>query len=212
MPDRARRRWLAWPALALAGLLSAGTSGLAFAGPQADAELGPILRAAVDDTGCDEHADHYDEEVWFKLQEPRMRRFVKDPEMRIAILKHAYCETNRVIQRYHQEQKFALRLTPELVLAVMDVESRFDRYAVSSAGAVGLMQVMPFWPRELGVENKLFGNVEFNIRMGVEILAYYLRREKNDYVRALARYNGSLGRRTYPDLVLGRLYNHWRSS
>jgi soluble lytic murein transglycosylase-like protein len=197
--------------LALLCLLAAGLTAPAFAGPQTDPELGPILRAAIDDSGCDDHADHFDEEVWFKLQEPRMRRYVKDPAMRVAILKHAYCETNRVIRRYREEQKFALRLTPELVLAVMDVESRFDRYAVSSAGAVGLMQVMPFWPRELGVENRLFGNVEFNIRLGVEILAFYLRREKNDYVRALARYNGSLGRRTYSDLVLDRLYTRWRS-
>jgi soluble lytic murein transglycosylase-like protein len=212
MPERNLSGWHAWRALAFACVVCAWPAGGALAGPQTDPELGPILRAAIDDTGCDEHADHYDEEVWFKLQEPRMRFYVKDPAMRVAILKHAYCETNRVVQRYRAEQQFALRLSPELVLAVMDVESRFDRYAVSSAGAVGLMQVMPFWPRELGVENKLFGNVEFNIRMGVEILAFYMRREKNDYVRALARYNGSVGRRTYPDLVLGRLSSRWRSS
>lgn len=178
---------------------------------QMDPELGDVLRGAIADKGCDDHPDHFDEEVFYKLHEPTLRRFVKDTPTRLAILEHVYCETFRVKRRYRTEKKFDLKLTPELVLAVMDVESRFDRYAVSSAGAVGLMQVMPFWPRELGVENRLFGSIDFNIRLGCEILAFYMHREKNDHVRALARYNGSLGRRTYPDLVLGRLASRWRS-
>ena len=176
-----------------------------------DPELGQVLRGAIADTGCDDQPDHYDEEVFYRLHEPTLRRFVKDASIRLAILEHAYCEAHRVVRRYRTEKKFDLKLTPELVLAVMDVESRFDRYAVSPAGAVGLMQVMPFWPRQLGVENRLFGNVEFNIRIGCEILAFYMHRERNDHVRALARYNGSPGRRTYPDLVLGRLAGRWRS-
>jgi soluble lytic murein transglycosylase-like protein len=98
-----------------------------------------------------------------------------------------------------------LRDRPQLVLAVIDVESAFDPFAVSSAGAVGLMQVMPFWPTELGLSRKDLIDVELNIRMGTSILAYYLEREKGNYTRALGRYNGSLGRREYPDLVLGRL-------
>lgn len=178
---------------------------------QRDPELGAVLRGAIADTGCDDHSDHYDEEVFYKLHEPTLRRFVKDEKTRYAILESVYCESHRIVRRYRAEKKFELKLTPELVLAVMDVESRFDRYAVSHAGAVGLMQVMPFWPRELGVENKLFGSIEFNVRVGCEILAFYMHREKNDHVRALARYNGSLGRRTYPDLVLGRLASRWRS-
>lgn len=197
-------------ACASSGALAAGAPSGA-AGAQRDAELGAVLRAAIADTGCDDHADHFDEEVFFKLHEPQLRRFVKDEAIRVAILKSVYCETHRVVRRYRAEKKFDLKLTPELVLAVMDVESRFDRYAVSSAGAVGLMQVMPFWPRELGVENRLFGSIEFNIRLGCEILAFYIHREKNDHFRALGRYNGSLGRRTYPDLVFGRLASRWRS-
>jgi soluble lytic murein transglycosylase-like protein len=178
---------------------------------QMDPELGDVLRQAITDTRCDDNPDHFDEEVFYKLHEPRLRRYVKDVETRLEILKHVYCETNRVVRKYRAEKKFELKMTPELVLAVMDVESRFDRYAVSSAGAVGLMQVMPFWPRELGVQNRLFGSIDFNIRLGCEILAFYMHREKNDYIRALARYNGSLGRRTYPDLVLGRLQSRWRA-
>jgi soluble lytic murein transglycosylase-like protein len=99
---------------------------------------------------------------------------------------------------------------PELVLAVMDVESRFDRYAVSSAGAVGLMQVMPFWPHELGMSNEQLVRIADNVRMGTTILGYYLRKERGNYQRALQRYNGSLGRPTYSDLVIDRLLSRWR--
>jgi soluble lytic murein transglycosylase-like protein len=197
------------PLVAAAALQFAAPAALA--DRQMDPELGPLLRQSIADTKCDDNPDHFDEEVFYKLQEPRLRRYVKDLDTRLAILRHTYCETHRVVRKYRVEKKFALNLTPELVLAVMDVESRFDRYAVSSAGAVGLMQVMPFWPRELGVQNRLFGSVDFNIRLGCEILAFYMHREKNDHVRALARYNGSLGRRTYPDLVLGRLQSRWRA-
>ena len=180
------------------------------AGAQQDAALGPILRAAIHDTGCDEHADRFDEEVFVRLHDRQLARFEKDPRQRLQLLTHAYCHAARVNRKYRAEKRFALKMPPELLLAVMDVESRFNRYAVSSAGAVGLMQVMPFWPRELGVENRLFGDTDFNIRLGAEILGYYLYVERNDYVRALARYNGSLGRRSYPDLVLTRLQSRWR--
>ncbi len=95
-------------------------------------------------------------------------------------------------------------LPPGLVLAVIDVESRFDRWAVSNAGAVGLMQVMPFWPERLGMRRYELVHNSPNIRMGCAILRFYLQQEHNDYARALARYNGSVGRRNYSDLVLGR--------
>ena len=96
------------------------------------------------------------------------------------------------------------------VLAVMDVESRFDRYAVSYAGAVGLMQVMPFWPSQLGMGNEQLIRIPENVRMGTTILGYYLRKERGNYPRALQRYNGSLGRPTYSDLVIDRLVSRWR--
>jgi len=97
-----------------------------------------------------------------------------------------------------------------LVHAVIRVESAYNARAVSPRGAVGLMQVMPFWPTELGLSRKDLIDVELNIRMGSAILAYYLERERGDYRRALGRYNGSVGRREYPDLVLGRLNSRWR--
>jgi soluble lytic murein transglycosylase-like protein len=102
-----------------------------------------------------------------------------------------------------------LKLPPGLVMAVIDVESRFDRWAVSGAGAVGLMQVMPFWPRQLGMTNQELVRIPQNLRMGCTILKFYLDRERGDYTRALARYNGSIGRRNYADLVLDRLSRRW---
>ena len=74
---------------------------------------------------------------------------------------------------------------------------------------VGLMQVMPFWPRQLGVSNQLV-KIAPNIRMGCEILRYYLRVEHHDWTRALARYNGSVGRNAYPALVMQRWQHGWR--
>jgi len=75
--------------------------------------------------------------------EPRLRVIVKEHDERMEILKEVYCETHRAGET---------RLPPGLVMAVMDIESRFNRWAVSSAGAVGLMQVMPFWPERLGIK------------------------------------------------------------
>jgi soluble lytic murein transglycosylase-like protein len=94
-------------------------------------------------------------------------------------------------------------LDPELVLGLVEVESFFRRYAVSSAGARGYTQVMPFWTRELsdGDATKLF-NIRVNLRYGCTILRHYLDIERGDLFRALGRYNGSLGRPEYPNAVL----------
>jgi soluble lytic murein transglycosylase-like protein len=129
--------------------------------------------------------------------EPKLKPLLKDPRERQELLRHVHCEARR------------LQLPPGLVMAVIDVESRFDRWAVSSAGAVGLMQVMPFWPRQLGMTNAELVRVPQNVRMGCTILKFYLDRERGDYTRALARYNGSVGRRNYSDLVLERLSRRW---
>ena len=170
--------------------------GRAQAGAQEDAALGRLLKAAAAAGACFE--DKYDRQVWFAAMEPRLQRTLKDEAEREAILHHVHCEARR------------LNLPPGLVMAVIDVESRFDRWAVSYAGAVGLMQVMPFWPRKLGMTNAELVRIPQNIRMGCTILKYYLDQEKGNYTRALARYNGSLGRRTYSDQVLTRLSSRWR--
>ncbi len=168
------------------------------AAPQRDPELKDLLQRLMGRPDC--FADKYDREVWYKTMEPRLTRFVADHATRVDILEHVYCEAKR---------DPALPLPPDLVLALIEVESRFDPWAVSSSGAVGLMQVMPFWPRQLGVENQLV-RVAPNIRMGCEILRYYLRVEHHDWRRALARYNGSVGRDGYPALVMQHWQRVWR--
>ena len=180
------------PALLLLATLPAGP---ALADRQMDPELRGVLAEAIEPQDC--FADRYERAVWFAYMEPRLERYVKNPREREQILHYVHCEAKRV------------DVPPELVLAVMDVESRFDRYAVSSAGAVGLMQVMPFWPRELGMTNEQLVRIPDNVRMGTTILGYYLRKERGNYQRALQRYNGSLGRPTYSDLVIDRLVGRW---
>jgi len=100
-------------------------------------------------------------------------------------------------------------LDPHLVLAVIDVESRFRKYAVSSAGARGLMQVMPFWVRELGDSGHNLFHERTNLRYGCTILRHYLDRENGNMARALARYNGSLGQSDYSNRVLKALRDRW---
>ena len=165
---------------------------------QRDPELKELLQKIIRRTDC--FADKFDSVVWYKTMEPRLIRLVPTHEARMEILDHVYCEAKR---------DPSLQLPPDLVLALIEVESRFDRWAVSPAGAVGLMQVMPFWPRQLGVQNQLV-QIEPNIRMGCEILRYYLRAENRNWPRALARYNGSVGRNTYPALVMQRWQRAWR--
>jgi soluble lytic murein transglycosylase-like protein len=173
-------------------------AGAAQADQQRDPELKALLQKIIGSSDC--FTDKYESEVWYKAMEPRLARLVSSHEARVEILDHVYCEAKR---------DPTLQLPPDLVLALIEVESRFDPWAVSPAGAVGLMQVMPFWPRQLGVQNQLV-RVAPNIRMGCEILRYYLRVENHDWARALARYNGSVGRNTYPALVMQRWQRAWR--
>ena len=165
---------------------------------QREPALKELLQKIIASRDC--FLDKYESEVWYKAMEPKLARYVPAHEQRMEILDHVYCEAKR---------DPTLQLPPDLILALMDVESRFDSWAVSPVGAVGLMQVMPFWPRQLGMENQLV-RVAPNIRMGCEILRYYLRMENHDWTRALARYNGSVGRNTYPALVMQRWQKVWR--
>ena len=101
-------------------------------------------------------------------------------------------------------------LDPHLVLALIDIESRFRKYAVSRAGARGLMQVMPFWVKEIGEPSHNLFQERTNLRYGCTILRYYLvDREKGNLANALGRYNGSLGQSDYPTRVLKALRERW---
>jgi soluble lytic murein transglycosylase-like protein len=178
-----------------------GAAPLALADGQRDPELRDIVARAIAEKEC--FPKKSDATVWYKLMEPKLRRAVKDHEERLQILKAVYCEAHRPGEQ---------RLPPGLVMAVIDVESAFNRWAVSSAGAVGLMQIMPFWPEDLGMKRHQLTQVDANMRMGCAILRYYLRREKNDIRKALARYNGSVGKRTYPDKIVQRWTTRWNGA
>jgi soluble lytic murein transglycosylase-like protein len=120
-----------------------------------------------------------------------------DELQRLGFLKLVHAEATRA------------GVSPELVLAVIEIESRFERFAISRSGALGYMQIMPFWLEELGQQGNNLFHGETNLRMGCTILRYYLDMEHGSYVRGLARYNGSTGKPDYPYLVLDRLKRHW---
>ncbi len=148
-----------------------------------------------------EGIDRFDAEVWLVDMMQRLRgRLKQSPdgeEFLLTLLQQVYSEARRA------------QLSPELVLAVIQVESNFDRFAISEAGARGLMQVMPFWLEELGrPEDNLF-ELQTNLRFGCTILRYYLDMEKGNITRALARYNGSRGSYTYPSKVYKAMRTTW---
>jgi soluble lytic murein transglycosylase-like protein len=169
--------------------------------PQQDPELRAVVQQAINEAQC--FADKYDSAVWFTLMEPKLRRYVKDKDERLQILQTVFCESHRA---------GATLLPPGLVMAVLDVESGFDHWAVSSAGAVGLMQVMPFWPERLGMHRYELTHIEPNLHMGCAILRFYLDAERRDVRKALERYNGSVGHRDYPDRVIVRWTTYWRGA
>jgi soluble lytic murein transglycosylase-like protein len=176
-------------------LVAACMAGAALAQDGPDPELREVLRSAASDTSSFE--DRFHAEVWLTDMSRRLERQVKDPEERIKILKLVHLEANRV------------ELAPELILAVIETESNFDHYAISVAGAIGLMQIMPFWLDEIGRPDDNLLHIETNLRYGCTILKFYLDKENGDLRRALGRYNGSLGKRKYPNKVIDKLTTKW---
>ncbi len=160
-----------------------------------DPELSLLLREAAG--AADSFVDRFDAEVWLTDMSARLASKISDPDERIAILTRVHYEATRA------------ELDPELVLAVIEVESNFDRYAISVAGAQGLMQVMPFWREAIGRPDDNLLHVDTNLRYGCTILKFYLDKEDGDLRRALGRYNGSLGKRKYPNRVIDRLSTKW---
>lgn len=160
-----------------------------------DPALKQALAKAVAD--ADSFGDKFDAQVWLVDMSARLKRFIKDPEKRLKLLRMVHQEATRA------------DLSPELVISVIHVESAFNPYAVSYVGAQGLMQVMPFWKKELGRGDDNLINLATNLRYGCTILKHYLKREKGDWIRALARYNGSLGRTKYPEKVMNFWQKYW---
>jgi len=162
----------------------------ATAGPTGTPEPELRERLAQAITAAGSFGDKYEAQVWLLDYSARLEKYLPDELQRIDFLRQVHAEAKRA------------NLDPELVLAVIHIESRFDRHAISYAGAVGYMQIMPFWLIELGQKGSNLFRAEINLRMGCTILRYYLDKEKGNVFRALARYNGSLGRSEYPDKVL----------
>jgi soluble lytic murein transglycosylase-like protein len=173
-----------------------GLSALCYSAEDVDPTLRELLIQAVNTS--DSFRDRFDAEVWLVDMSHRTEAFVPDAETRVSLLKQIHYEATRA------------GLRPELVLAVIEIESRFDKFAISSAGALGLMQVMPFWLKEIGrPEDNLF-DTHTNLRMGCTILKYYMDKEKGDITHALARYNGSLYSYRYTNKVFRALDKNWR--
>ncbi len=163
-----------------------------------DPKLRQLLTEAINSS--ESFDDRFHAEVWLLDMSNRLQRFVKDEKTRLTMLKQIHLEASRA------------GLQPELVLAVIEVESHFDSYAISTAGAQGIMQVMPFWLDEIGHPDDNLINLKTNLRMGCTILKYYMDMENNDLHKALARYNGSRGSRVYSNKVLTVLQNRWYQS
>ena len=165
-----------------------------------DPELRKLLLEAV--TAADSFEHPFDAEVWLADMSDRLERYapraLPDRRERLAFLRLVHSEARRA------------NVPPELVLSVIEVESRFDRFAVSVSGAQGYMQVMPFWLKELKrpEEDNLFQGPT-NLRMGCTILKFYIDRAKGDLVRALQMYNGGTGHPKYSYKVLDALSKRW---
>jgi len=184
----------------IAGL---GIASQAMAGFQREEPLAYSVKAMMQKSLSDLAAprlmfDKPDEaQVWLQEMSVRLQKRMPDAKYREDFLKTVHYEATRA------------GLDPQLVLGLIQVESAFKKYAVSSVGARGYMQVMPFWVRSIGSQEHNLFDMRLNLRYGCTILRHYLEIEKGNYYRALGRYNGSLGKPQYPNLVLNAWRKYW---
>lgn len=175
----------------------------AFAGAQQYEPLSASVQAALSRTISDQappkssFLDSMQAIDWLTEMSSRMEKRIADREARLEFLRAVHYEATRA------------GLDPQLVLGLIQVESGFKKYAVSSAGARGFMQVMPFWVKTIGRTDDNLFHLRTNLRYGCTILRHYLDIERGDLYRALGRYNGSLGQPEYPNLVRGAWHNQW---
>lgn len=176
----------------MACLLFAGS---AHAGAQIytplSASVRAVLQHAVSDQAAPDavFASKAEENLWMNIMSQRLASRIPDRDTRQDFLKTVHYEATRA------------GLDPLMVLGLIEVESDFRKYAVSSVGARGYMQVMPFWVKEIGARGDNLFHLRTNLRYGCTILRLYLDMENGNLYRALGRYNGSLGRPEYPNLV-----------
>lgn len=175
---------------------------------QSNSSLGPVpkqtfltseqrhqLRMAMQDSSS--FTDPYVAEVWLVDMSTRLKPFIKDPKTRLNFLKIIHREAKRT------------QLPVEILLAIIHTESSFQQFALSSVGAQGYMQVMPFWIDEIGQKGDNLFETETNLKYGTAILKHYYQLENGNWYRALGRYNGSLGQSRYPDKVFDKLHKIW---
>lgn len=158
-------------------------------------ELRAFLKSTI--TQANSFDDRFDAEVWLIDMSGRLSRFIKDPKTRLTMLRAIHREATKA------------QLKPDLVLALIEVESHFDHYAISRVGAQGLMQVMPFWKKEIGRPDDNLTDIDTNLSYGCRILQFYLKKEQGNWMNALARYNGSLGKYWYPERVMNAWKRRW---
>jgi soluble lytic murein transglycosylase-like protein len=184
----------------VAGLLFASA---AQAGGQVYTPLSASVRAVLQRSVSDQaepklaFATQYEADFWLNEMSRRLQKTLPDAEYRMNFLKTVHYEATRA------------GLDPQLVLGLIEVESGFNKYAVSNSGARGYMQVMPFWVNEIGTKGQNLFHLRVNLRYGCTILRHYLDIEKGNLFRALGRYNGTLGKSRYPNLVRAAWRNHW---
>jgi soluble lytic murein transglycosylase-like protein len=178
-------------------------SGTAWSGAQQyeplAASVQAALHAAISDRAAPEpRFDSIEDKInWLTEMSRRLEKKIPDRTARLEFLKTVRYEAQRA------------GLDPQLVLGLIQVESGFRKYAVSSAGARGYMQVMPFWIKLIGNRDSNLFHLRTNLRFGCTILRHYLDLESGDLFRALGRYNGSLGRPEYPNMVRATWEGRW---
>ena len=197
-----------WLFATLICLLSSFTS----AGPQREEHLADSVRIAMSSAVADlppptpylpTAQDQVAYEKWYTHTQAQLKRKLKDkkgqprlPELASPELQQAFLQTV-----WYESRRAAL--DPTLVMGLIEVESSFRKFAISSAGARGVMQVMPFWTRQLGAADaSVLFQWQANMRFGCVILRHYLALEQGDILMALGRYNGSRGQLAYPQSVL----------
>ncbi|HET6654784.1 MAG TPA: transglycosylase SLT domain-containing protein [Gammaproteobacteria bacterium] len=165
------------------------------ANPAPTAELIALVKKAVSESTS--FKDRFAAQVWLMDMSARLAPRMPDAAKRLKFLRLLHAEAT------HAD------VPPELVLAVIEVESDFRRFAISRVGARGFMQVMPFWLKEIGKPDANLFEAETNLRIGCTILHYYLDRADGDLREALAHYNGSVNSFVYSDKVLWALAHQW---
>ena len=192
------------PVLIVLGMMTGLLAGMAWAGKQEKELLAPSVQTAMQQAINDSRDPRLifptqaEANAWIAEMMRRLEKRIPDEFMRRRLLTMVQYEATRA------------GLDPQMVLGLIQVESGFKKYAISPVGAKGLMQVMPFWVIQIGNDRHNLFDEATSLRFGCTILRHYLDIEKGDLYRALGRYNGSLGKPEYPNMVLGAWRKYWQ--